>query len=58
MVHAVAARVTSATGDTGASQRVSAYQPSEHQARSERVRLPKTSDTVRTMDNPSLGLRK
>ncbi len=46
------------TGDSGASQRVSAYQPSERQARSERVRFPKTSDTVRTMDNRLHSLRK
>ena len=58
MVHGVAALVTSATGDEGASQRVSEYQPSEHQAHSARVRLPRTSDTVCTTDNRLHSLRK
>ena len=51
MVRGVAALVTSATGDEGASQRVaqhSAYQPSERQAHFARVRLPRMSDKVCT----------
>jgi hypothetical protein len=58
VVHTVAALVTSATGDEGASQRLSAYQPSEHQARLARVHRPRASDAVFTVDDRSLSLRK
>jgi len=56
-VHGVAALVTSATGDEGASQRVSPYQPSEYPARSGLVRRPGTSQTFRVRDNRSHSLR-
>jgi len=49
VVLGVAARVTSATGDAGASQRVA--QPMERQAHFVRVRIPRMSDTVCTIDN-------
>jgi hypothetical protein len=58
VVHGVAARVTSATGDTGASQRVLPYQPSEYPARGGLVRLPGASQRFRVMDNRLHSLRK
>ena len=58
MVPSVAALVTSATGDEGASQRVSPYQPSEYPARGELVRRPGTSQRFRVMDNRLHSLRK
>jgi len=58
VVRGVAARVTSATGDAGASQRVLPYQPSEHLARIARVRRPGASERFRVMDNRLHSLRK
>ena len=58
MVHGVAARVTSATGDTGASQRVLSYQPSEYPARGGLVRLPGASQRFRGIDNLLHSLRQ
>jgi len=58
VVRGVAALVTSATGDEGASQRLSAYQPSEHQARLARAHCPRASDAACTMDHRWLSLRK
>ena len=58
MVRGVAALVTSAAGDEGASQRVLPYQPSEHLARIARVRRPGASERFRVMDNRLHSLRK
>jgi len=58
VVPGVAALVTSATGDEGASQRVSPYQPSKYPARGGLLRRPGTSQRLCVMDNRLNSSRK